>query len=109
ENTGLPIKSADAGPGAIVYEQFGALHLYDLSTRREKAIQVHIDPDLVEIRPHFEKVAKHINDAAISPTGVRAVFEAHGEILTVPAEKGDVRNITNSPGAADRGNGKNLA
>lgn len=102
ENTGLPIKSADAGPGAIVYEQFGALHLYDLSTHRQQLIQVHIESDLVEVRPHFEKVAKHINDAAISPTGVRAVFEAHGEILTVPAEKGDIRNITNSPGVADR-------
>src|SRR5271168_3491796 len=102
ENSGLPIKSADAGPGAIVYEQFGALHLYDLATHREQSIQVHIDPDLVEVRPHFEKVAKHINDAAISPTGVRAVFEAHGEILTVPAEKGDIRDITNSPGVADR-------
>src|SRR5271170_7894272 len=102
ENSGLPIKSADAGPGAIVYEQFGSLHLYDLSTHHQKAIPVHIEPDLVEVRPHFEKVAKQINDAAISPTGVRAVFEAHGEILTVPAEKGDIRNITNSPGVADR-------
>ena len=35
----------------------------------------------------------------ISPTGARAVFEARGEILTVPAEKGDVRNLTNTPGA----------
>ena len=56
----------------------------------------------MEVRPHFEKVAKQINNAAISPTGVRAIFEAHGEILTVPAEKGDIRNITNSPGVADR-------
>src|SRR5271168_1439582 len=114
ENAGLPIKSADAGPGAIVYEQFGALHLYDLSTHRQQPIQVHIESDLVEVRPHFEKVAKHINDAAISPTGVRAVFEAHGEILTVPAEKGDIRDITNSPGVADRGpawspDGKSIA
>ena len=31
-----PIKSADAGPGAIVYEQFGSLHLYDLSTHHEQ-------------------------------------------------------------------------
>ena len=38
----------------------------------------------------------------ISPTGARAVFEAHGEILTVPAEKGDVRNLTNSPAVAER-------
>ncbi len=114
ENSGLPIKSADSGPGAIVYEQFGSLHLYDLSTHRQQTITVHIDPDLVEVRPHFEKVAKHVNDAAISPTGVRAVFEAHGEILTVPAEKGDIRNITNSPGVADRGpawspDGKSIA
>src|SRR5262249_20606113 len=36
------------------------------------------------------------------PTGVRAIFEAHGEILTVPGEKGDIRNITNTPGSVER-------
>ncbi|HNJ41391.1 MAG TPA: hypothetical protein PKZ53_12930, partial [Acidobacteriota bacterium] len=40
--------------------------------------------------------------AAISPTGARAVFEARGEIITVPAEKGDPRNLTNSPGVMER-------
>jgi tricorn protease len=102
DNTGLPIKSASAGPGAIVYEQFGSLHLYDLESHSDKAVKVRIAADLVEVRPHFEKVAKQINNANISPSGVRAVFEAHGEILTVPAEKGDIRNISNSPGVADR-------
>ncbi len=47
-------------------------------------------------------MAEHIENANISPTGVRAVFEAHGEILTVPAEHGDIRNLTNSPAVADR-------
>jgi tricorn protease len=101
-NNGMPIKSAAAGPGAIVYEQFGSLHLYDLSSHSEKAVPVNISADLVEVRPHFEKVVKQINNAGISPTGARAIFEAHGEILTVPAEKGDIRDITNSPGIADR-------
>ncbi|NWG14399.1 MAG: PDZ domain-containing protein, partial [Acidobacteria bacterium] len=32
----------------------------------------------------------------------RALFEARGEIFTVPAEKGDARNLTNTPGAAER-------
>ena len=41
----------------------------------------------------------------ISPTGVRAVFEAHGEILTVPAEKGDIRNLTETPGVMERNPG----
>jgi tricorn protease len=102
EDKGLPIKSASAGPGAIVYEQFGSLHLYDLATHRERTVNVHINADLVQIRPHFEKQAKHIENAGISPTGMRAVFEAHGEILTAPAEKGDIRDLTNSPGVADR-------
>ena len=33
---------------------------------------------------------------------MRAVFEARGEILSVPAEKGDFRNLTNTPGIAER-------
>ncbi|HTV57841.1 MAG TPA: PDZ domain-containing protein [Verrucomicrobiae bacterium] len=102
ENHGLPIKSASAGPGAIVYAQFGSLHLYDLETHHEHPVQVQINADLLEVRPHFEKVQKQIQNAVISPTGVRAAFEAHGEILTVPAEKGDIRDLTNSPSVADR-------
>jgi tricorn protease len=102
-NTGLDIKSASAGPGGIVYEQFGSLHIYDFSTGREHAVPVEISADLPELRPHYEKLdLKQILHADISPTGKRAVFEAHGEILTVPAEKGDVRNLTRSPAVADR-------
>lgn len=102
ENKGLPFKSADANGGTIVYEQFGSIHLYDLASKKEHAVKIEVSADLVQPRPHFEKVAKQINNSNISPTGARAVFEAHGEILTVPAEKGDIRNITNSPGVADR-------
>ena len=102
KNDGFDIKSASAGPGAIVYAQFGSLHLYDLHSGKTKRVEVTLAGDMPQVRPHFEKVAKHILNAGISPTGQRAVFEAHGEILTVPAEKGDIRNITNSPAIADR-------
>ncbi len=63
-----------------------------------------IAADMPQVRPHFLQLdpVKDILDAGISPTGQRAVFEAHGEIVTVPAEKGDIRNITNTPGAAER-------
>ena len=46
--------------------------------------------------------ADEIQNAALSPTGARAVFEAHGEIFTVPGEKGDTRNLTQTPGVAER-------
>jgi tricorn protease len=101
-NHGLPIKDMSAGPGAIVYEQFGAIHIYDLAGHREHPVEIRVADDLPESRPHFENVAKEIENAVISPTGVRAALEAHGEILTAPADKGDIRNITNTHGVADR-------
>jgi tricorn protease len=101
-NDGLDIKSADAGAEVVVYEQFGSLHLLDPRTGANQKLSVHIPADLPDIRPRFEKVAKQIQSIGVSPSGARALFEAHGEIFTVPAEKGDVRNLTNSPTVADR-------
>jgi tricorn protease len=96
------IKSAAACADAIVYDRFGTLHLFDLKTQASKPIPVRVVADLPGVRPKVEKVAKNIQRAGLSPSGTRAVFEARGEILTVPAEKGDVRNLTNTPGAAER-------
>jgi tricorn protease len=103
KNDGFDLKAATAGPGAIVYEQFGSLHLFDLASGKERAVPVRISADLPQTRPHFEKIAaRQLTQAAISPTGARAVFETHGEIVTVPAEKGDIRNLTCTPAVADR-------
>ena len=102
-NQGLDFKSADAGAGAIVYEQFGSLHLFDLKSGKTKTVEVRVPGEFPEVLPHFEKLeARRILNANISPSGARAVFEIHGEIVTVPAEKGDIRNLTNSPAVADR-------
>ena len=100
--TATDIKSASACADAIVYDRFGTLHLFDLKTEKSKPIPVRVAADLPGVRPKVEKVNKTIQSAGLSPTGSRAVFEARGEILTVPAEKGDVRNLTNTPGAAER-------
>ncbi|HMD39813.1 MAG TPA: hypothetical protein VKH15_11060, partial [Candidatus Acidoferrum sp.] len=102
ENTGLDLKSLSAGPDALVYEQFGGIYTLDLKTEKPSKVVIHISGDLPATRPHFEKVGDKIRNAAISPTGVRAVFEARGEILTVPAEKGDVRNLTRTTAVAER-------
>jgi tricorn protease len=102
KNDGFDITSASAGADAIVYSQFGALHLYDVATGRSEPVHVNVSADLAAVRPHWENVATTIVDAAISPNGVRAAFETHGEIFTVPAENGDVRNITKTPGVEER-------
>jgi tricorn protease len=100
---GFQMQSAAAGPGAIVYEQLDGLHLYDLTSGATKLVPITISADLPQVRPHFERLhTQQVLGVALSPTGKRALFESHGEILSVPAEKGDVRNLTNSPGVADR-------
>lgn len=101
-NEGFDVKSASAGPGAIVYEQFGSLHLFDFASGTSRSVEVEVEGDVPAARPHFEKVADEIQVGALSPSGVRVAFEAHGEILTAPAEKGDIRNLTSSPAVAER-------
>jgi tricorn protease len=98
----FPVVNIGAGGGKLIYEQAGYLHLYDPSTRESKQLKVGVATDLVELRPRFVKGAKYIRNAGLSPSGARAVFEFRGEIVTVPAEKGDARNLTRSPGAHDR-------
>lgn len=102
ENRGLDLKSASAGPGGIVYEQFGSLHLYDFKSGKASPLKIHLAGDLPEVRERLVNAGKRLRSAHISPTGARAIFEARGEIVTVPAEKGDARNLTNTPAVADR-------
>lgn len=101
-NDGMDMKSASAGPDAIVCEQFSEIYLYDLKSGRAKKVEITLNGDLPFVRPRYENVANNITNVNISPTGMRAVFEARGEIITVPQEKGNARNLTNSPGVADR-------
>src|SRR5262249_3168470 len=102
KNEGLDLKSASAGPGVIAYEQFGSISLFDVKSGQSRKVDIQVEGDLVSLRPHFENVGQRLTNARLSPTGARAVFEARGEIVTVPAEKGDARDLTNTPGAMER-------
>ncbi len=102
KNTSYDLKSASAGPGAIVCEQFGSILLYDLLSGKWNHVDIRVSADLPATRTRYENVTRYINQASLSPTGARALFEARGEVFTVPVEKGDVRDITNTPGTFER-------
>jgi tricorn protease len=96
-------KSLDAGGGVIVYEQGGYLNVLNPSTGATKKLVINVRGDFHWARDRWEDVAPgSLQNAALSPTGQRAVFEYRGEIFTAPKEKGNWRNITNTSGAADR-------
>lgn len=96
------IKWASGFSDTIVYEQAGRLHLLSISDRTTRTIKIKAIGDLPDIRPHYKNVSDRINYGHISPNGVRAVLETRGDIFTVPAKKGDIRNLTQTPGANER-------
>ncbi len=103
-NSGRDVRSlsAAAGGGGLVYDQFGELFVFDPKSGKSKQVPIAITADFPEVRPHFTNVGHDIFNSGISPTGMRAVLEAHGEIITVPAAKGNFRNLTNSPAIMER-------
>jgi tricorn protease len=90
------------GPTDLVYEAGGRLYLMDLATERSREVAVQVVTDRATLRSHVESVSGLLQDAAISPTGQRAVFAARGDVFTVPAEHGFVRDVTQTPGVAER-------
>lgn len=102
-HTDFDAKSLDAGFGMIVYEQGGYLHLLDPETKETEQLEIYVSGDMSYGRPRWESPnAYQLNNAAISPTGKRAVFEFRGEIVTVPKEHGSWRNLTNKSTSAER-------
>ncbi len=100
---GFSVASASAGPNGIVIDHFGQLQLFHTDNGRLDTVPVTVTADLPQVRPHFEAVKPdQIEHARITASGKRVVIEARGEILSVPADKGDIRNLTQSPAAADR-------
>ena len=100
--TDYDVKTLGAGGGAVVYEQAGYLHLLDPATGQDRRLEITIRGDLPHTLARWVDVGDMLQNASLSPTGKRAVFEARGEIFTVPTAEGDWRNLTNSSGAADR-------
>jgi tricorn protease len=90
------------GPDSIVFQAGGRLYLLDLATEKPAEVLVHVVTDQTTLRPRTAKVESLIQWASVSPTGKRAVFEARGDIFTVPAEFGAVVNVTRSSGVSER-------
>ncbi len=96
------IKFPSLGNHAIVYENGGYLYKVDLNNEKPQKVNIRIEEDLVSGRSSFKNVSKDISNYEIAPDGKRALFGAHGEVLTVPAKYGEIRNLTKSSGIHER-------
>ncbi len=92
---------ANDGKDTLIFEQAGWLHTMKFGESPTR-LKVSINTDSPEARARFVKGAKYVRDAGVSPSGARVAVEFRGEIVTVPAEKGDPRNLTNTAGTHER-------
>lgn len=90
------------GPDDIVFENGGRLYLLDLATEKSHEVKINVVTDESTLLPRTENVNKLIQSFWPSPDGKRGVFEARGELFSVPAENGPVIDLTNTSGYAER-------
>jgi tricorn protease len=100
--TSFDVKSLDAGAGTVVFEQGGYIHELNPKNSKEHIVDITAAGDFPWMMPRWEDVANRLTNMVVSPTGKRVAVEARGDIFTIPAEKGDVRNLTHSSGSAER-------
>jgi len=92
------VKYPSLGLDHIIYENGGWLWVLDLGTDKTRRVKIELNDDRFRTRPYWQDVANRITGSAPGPDGKRVVFSARGDVFTVPAEKGEVRNLTATPG-----------
>lgn len=100
--TDFDITFPSIGPSDIIFQAGGRLYLLDLATEQSHEVMLQAVTDLSTLRPRVAAVADLIGNAAIAPAGERALFEARGDVFTLPAEHGPTRNLSASSGVAER-------
>lgn len=90
------------GPSDIVLEAGGRLYRLELPTETLKEVAIQVVADQATLKPYEGNAARLIQGASPSPQGKRAIFEARGDLFSVPAERGPVVNLTRSSGVAER-------
>ncbi|MDP1571879.1 MAG: PDZ domain-containing protein [Vicinamibacterales bacterium] len=100
--TDFDVKTLDGRADAVVFEQGGQVHELDPATGQSRVVSIRATGDFPWMMPRWEDVTARMTNIRLSATGQRVVVESRGEIFTIPAEKGDVRNITRSSASAER-------
>ena len=100
--TEFDCKWAHAGSGKIVFENGGWIYLLDPRDGLARKISVQLPDDERRARRRWVKVDEFVTTARLGPDGKRAVFTARGDVFTVPAENGDIRNLTRTSGVREK-------
>ncbi|SHE66767.1 tricorn protease [Mariniphaga anaerophila] len=87
--------------GQLAFENDGYLYKLNMQTGKTEKISVNIHFDNPNLVSYFKNVKENIHSFAISSTGKRALFDARGDIFSVPAENGSVENLSQTQGVRE--------
>lgn len=102
------VKYLSGNGSSLVFEQGGRVHHLDASSLQHKPISINVISDLAQRRPKWVNAmgtaqlfgggffGLELAGADVSPSAKRVVVQARGEVITVPLENGDARNLTAS-------------
>jgi len=110
QNHGLDFNYASASADAIVLEQVGSLHLYNIHSGQLSRIEIECRDEVPDVRPALVSLAPYLESAQhltkvksrISPAGDQAVFGVRGRILTVAGQGSVIADLTQKSSAVER-------
>ena len=96
-HTEFDVLWASAGPSAVVYENGGWLYRFDPASGESRRLEISVGGDRPATLPRVVEASEFIESADLSPSANRVLITARGDVFSVPAKNGPVRNLTRTP------------
>jgi tricorn protease len=102
------------GDNRIVYQNAGAIWLYDISSGKDSKVPIEVPSERLEERPRFIDPSKYVTDFELSPKNGRLAFCARGDLALVPVKEGRTVVLSATSGTREKDpqwapDGKSLA
>ena len=96
-HTEFDVLWASAGPSAVVYENGGWLYRFDPASGESRRLEISVGGDRPATLARVVEASEFIESADLSPSANRVLITARGDVFSVPAKNGPVRNLTRTP------------
>ncbi len=96
------VKYPSLGGDKIVFQYGSGLSVLDLASGQASRVPITIPSDRRHVRTELITPEPTAGSFGLSPGGERAVIEARGEILNLPADEGDALNVTGASGTREK-------
>jgi tricorn protease len=100
---GWEADQASLSEGRIAYKLGADLHVLDLASGRDEALDIRLSSDFDQEREAWvKKPVDYLSSVAISPKGDRVALTARGQVFVAPAKQGRLVEVTRGAGVRYR-------